>query len=186
MTTIPMRGGPGALLFACELGGLAARHEDVNRTLEEAWAGLLCVVRDAWPDWPLEVWSRLDPQEDEDGDESAWHLVYGVVFGGEGPDNPDVAAMADFAVRGLGKVVGVGLDASWGAIDPTWNPLWAVDDGQVYRLLASEPTAEPSLYLLGTYAGQPAWFAATLDAWPLEGKCLPVETADVDLGWASW
>ena len=188
MRTLPLRAGRNGLRLDYPLTGLIARHKDLNRSIEEAWAGLLTVVCEGWPDWPIEVWTRLVEQEVEDGaeeDEGArWTLSFCVFFAGEGPENSDVAAMCDFATRGLQGVLELSPSVSWAGVDPAWKPLWAVDDAAIYRLLVPEATLNGAVYLLGSYAGQPAWFAATVEAWPLHEVALPIELAEADLGWA--
>jgi hypothetical protein len=187
---LPMRAGPMGLALAYSLNELANRHGDLNRALEEAWAGVLTVLREGWPDWPLEVWTALEllpPLEEEEGDEDAtprWVLHFRLFFAGEGPENGDVAAMVDFVVRGLQGVLEVTPLIDWMGVHPGWRPLWAVDDAQIYRLIAPEITAEPSVYLLGWYSGRPALFAASLEAWPLQGAAQPIDFAEADLGWA--
>ena len=186
MLILPLRAGERGLCLDYVLAALTKRHADLNRALEEAWAGLLTVVSESWPDWPLEVWTRLEEEDEPDPDtgEPRWKLRFCLFFADEGPDNQDVAAMCDFATRGLQGVLELSPAVSWGGIDPDWSPLWAVDDATVYRLLAPEPTLSRGVYLLGSYAGQPAWFAATLEAWPLHGSSLGIELAEADSGWA--
>jgi len=187
---IPLRGGRHALGLRYSLNELLAVHGDPNRVLEEAWAGLLSILVRNWPDWPIEVWVRLaagavtdDPTDDE---EAGWDVEFAVSFADQGPDSKDVTAMIDAVTRGLKAVLQVEGALAWTRIDPDWNPMWAVDDGQVYRLLAPEPTIEQTVYLIGSYAGVPSMFASTLEAWPLARarRKLGVELADVDTGWA--
>ncbi len=182
MTILPLRAGERGLCLDYPLTALLGRHRDLNRALEEAWAGLLTVVCEGWPDWPLEVWTRLEERRSE-GEEPTWCLRFCLFFAGEGPDNQDVAAMCDFATRGLQGVLEESPEVSWGGIDPGWQPLWAVDDASVYRLLAPEASLSRAVYLLGSYAGRPAWFAAALEAWPLHGSGLPIHVAEVDTSW---
>ena len=184
MLILPLRAGERGLRLDYSLNEMTRRHVDANRALEEAWAGLLTVVCESWPDWPLEVWTRLreDEPDPETGD-PVWTLCFCLFFAGDGPDNQDVAAMCDFATRGLQGVLLLTPTITWGGIDPDWKPLWAVDDGEVYRLIVPERTMSHAVYLLGTYAGLPAWFAATLEAWPLQGSGLPIKLAEADMGW---
>ena len=65
---LPLRAGALGLSLCYELDGLIQKHRDLNRSLEEAWASLLTVLTERWPDWPIEVWTRLLPYE-EDGEE---------------------------------------------------------------------------------------------------------------------
>lgn len=185
MLILPLRAGERGLCLDYPLAGLTARHADANRAIEEAWAGLLTVVCESWPDWPLEVWTRLEEQDELDPEtgDPTWKVRFCLFFAGEGPDNSDVAAMCDFATRGLQGVLESSPAVSWAGIDPTWKPLWAVDDAAVYRLLAPEPTLSRGIYLLGSYAGRPAWFAAALEAWPLHGSGLSIGLAEADLSW---
>ncbi len=196
---IPLRGGATTLGLEWDLEELVALNKNLNRTLEEAWGGLLTVLVESWPDWPIEVWSRLERREPE-GDEAQevqatpgaepdakverWVLAYRVSFANEGAENADVAAMVTYVTRGLAAVLQVAPEVSWDAIEPGWKALWAIDDTQVYRLIADERTMEPSLWMVGQYAGLPSYFAATLEAWPLQGVRLPLKHAEADLGWA--
>ncbi len=50
-------------------------------------------------------------------------------------------------------------------------------------MIADTQTIEPSVWLLGHYAGEPEYFAASFEAWPLQYTGLPVEKAEADLGW---
>jgi hypothetical protein len=183
MRTLPLRAdGPG-LRLEYSLTELVAKHPDLNRSLEEAFAGLLTVVCEGWPDWPIEVWTRLVGVEVED-EEPRWIVSFCIFFGGEGPDNSDVAAMVDFSIRGLQGVLELSPIIGWAGVDSTWKALWAVDDAQICRLQVPEATVDGAIFLLGSYAGQPAWFAATTEAWPLRDAGLPIALAQVDLGWA--
>jgi len=186
---IPLRGADIALGIDYSMGELMEEHQDINRTLEEAWAGLLTLLVRNWPDWPIELWSRLDeiPNDDPTEDLPSQYLIrFRLSFGGEGPSNSDVTAMLDVVTRGLRAVVRVEPELSWDGIGVDWFPLWAVDDGKVFRLLAPEATVENSVYMIGVYAGEPTLFAGTLEAWPLTGSraALGIEIAEVDLGWA--
>lgn len=193
---IPLRGGSTTLALEWDLEELVALHKDLNRVLEEAWAGLLTVLVESWPDWPIEVWSRLErrePGEDDAVDASElqpgeklerWVLAYRVSFADEDASNADVAAMVTYVTRGLGAVLQTPAEVSWASVDPDWKALWSVDDAQVYRLIADERTMEPSLWMVGQYGGLPSYFAATLEAWPLQGVRLPILHAEADLGWA--
>lgn len=189
---IPVRGGLVALTLRFDLSELMGLHADVNRVAEQAWAGLLQVMRDSWPDWPVEVWAQLEDEGQEPDDDEAdgeapfggWQLCYRVSFGGEDAGQRDVAAMAHFIVQGLSAVFRAEPRAGWGPIGPDDRALWAIDDGDIYRFYADERTAEPSVFLIGHYAGEPALFAATLEAWPLRGAGAAVLLDDVDTGWA--
>jgi hypothetical protein len=185
---IPVRGGHLALALEYDFQGLVDRHPDLNRTMEEAWASLLSVVAESWPDWPIEVWSNLSKVEavDPDDPESlpTWRLGYRVTFSGQDASNPDVAAMVAFITQGLGKVVDGDPEVSWAGISPGWRALWVVDDTQVFRMIADTQTIESSVWMLGHYAGEPEYFAATFEAWPLRHAGLPIERAEADLGWA--
>lgn len=192
---IPVRGGSVALALDWDFQGLVDRHPDLNRAMEEAWAGMLSVVAESWPDWPIEVWSlleRVEPEEDdepppdpEDGEEpvEAFRLGYRVCFSGQDAENADVAAMVQFITRGLAAVIDGPATVSWGAVVPGWRVLWVIDDAQLYRMVADTQTIEPSVWLLGHYAGEPEYFAASFEAWPLRYTGLPVKRAEADLGW---
>lgn len=191
MITIPLRGAQHALGLRYSLPELLSLHGDPNRVLEEAWAGLLSIWSRNWSDWPIEVWVRLleNYTKGDGADEPeavAWEVEFAISFAEQGPDNGDVAAMIDAGTRGLRAVLKVDASLSWTRIDPDWHPLWAIDDGRVYRLLAPEPTIERTVYLIGIYSGVPAVFASTLEAWPLAHArtTLGVRLAEVDTGWA--
>ena len=205
---IPLRAGAEALLLSFDVEELAAAAPRPNVALERFWAGALTVLRDRWPDWPIEVWATvlgdaddaedaLPPEPDEDDDEplsapppdappTSFTLTFAVFFAGEERTDPTVKAMASF-VRGAAQR-GLPLAAAtrWGGIAPGWKALWAVDDGEVLRLFASEATVEDSVYLLGTYAGIPTLFAASVEAWPLHGaaEAIGVRLEDADPEWA--
>jgi hypothetical protein len=188
---IPLRGGRQCLALAWQFQEIWERHDDLNRTLEQCFAGLLKVLAESWPDWPVEIWGSLvdrglaeDEEEPDQGFSPRWWLEYRVSFGGEGPEQKDVAAMVAFVSQGLASVLGADPEVSWGSVDPDWRALWVVDDAEVYRLLAAEWTDEASVFLIGHYAGQPTLFAATLEAWPLKHARLGIRTAEADLGWA--
>ena len=185
---IPVRGGHLALALDWDFQALVDRHPDLNRTMEEAWAGLLSVLAESWPDWPIEVWSELrkiDPDDPTDPEAlPTWRLGYRVCFSGQDASNADVAAMVQFVTRGLGAVVDGTADVSWDGVTPGWKVLWAIDDAVVYRMIADTQTIESSVWLLGHYAGEPEYFAATFEAWPLQHAGLPVQRAEADLGWA--
>ena len=180
---IPLRGGAFGLGLTYPLEPLVEAHDDLNRTFEEAWAGLMTVLLEGWPDWPVEVWTRLSSSFNEEGKER-WFVQFLVFFAGEGPDNSDVAAMLDFVTRGLRGVIAVPPVVLWTRLAPDCKPLWVIDDAAIYRALAPERGLEPSVYLLGHYAGRPAWFSATVEAWPLHGAGLPIGLVDVDTSWA--
>lgn len=182
---IPVRGGHVALALEWDFQSLVDRHGDLNKTMEEAWAGLLSVLAESWPDWPIEVWSNLQkvPATDPE-DPPRWTLGYRVCFAGQDAANPDVAAMVQFITQGLGAVVDGKAEVSWAGVTPGWRALWVVDDTVIYRLIADTQTIERSVWMLGHYGGEPEYFAATFEAWPLRHTGLPIEKAEVDLGWA--
>jgi len=191
---IPMRGGRNALSLSWGLGDLMGRHSDLNKTYEESWAGMLHVIVDSWADWPVEVWLRLvelelteeERAEEEDKPLGGWALQWLVSFAGEGPERRDVAAMVSFVTQGLESVLGEKPAVGWTSIDPGDKAMWVIDDGSVYRLYADVPTEEPMVFLIGHYAGEPALFAAAVEAWPLHRarRRLNVDLAEADLGWA--
>ncbi len=188
MDIIPLRGARKALTIDYSMAELMEAHLDLNRTLEEAWAGLLTILVRNWPDWPIEVWSRIDVVDDPDETDapSQYVIRFRVTFAGESADNSDVTAMIDTITRGLRAVTRVEAELGWGSVDVDWSPLWAIDDARVFRLIAPEPTVEDSVYLVGAYGGEPTLFAGTLEAWPLQQsrRALGIEVAGVDLGWA--
>ncbi len=187
--TIPLRGAQTALAMDYSMAELMEEQNDLNRALEEAWAGLLTVLVRNWPDWPIELWSRVDevvPEDPTDEEGSAYFIRFRLSFAGEGPANSDVTAMLDVVTRGMRAVTRVQPLLDWDGIGVDWLPLWAIDDGKVYRLLAPEMTVEDSVYMVGVYGGEPTLFAGTLEAWPLNQSrgALGIEIAGVDLGWA--
>ena len=179
---VPLRGAAQAMAVTYSLGKLTAAHDDLNRSLEESWAGLLTVLTERWPDWPIEVWTRLLPYE-EDG-EPKWHLQFLVSFAGEQADNRDVTAMTGFLLQGLSRCLGEEPLVNSCPVAPDCKPLWVVDDGTVLRLLAPEHTIDRAVFMLGHYAGQPTYFAASVEAWPLSRPDVPIEFAEADLAWA--
>lgn len=187
---IPMRGGPEALVVSWDLNELFGVLPRPNLELERVWAGLLTVVRDSWPDWPVEVWACIeDTTELTDETEepaASFSLSFAVFFGGEGRTSKTAAAMAAFVLSALNKALPLEARSSWGGIDPRWKPLWVVDDAEVLRMLAPEHTVEPSVYMVGSYAGIPSLFAASLEAWPLKParRQIGVELAEADVEWA--
>lgn len=186
---IPLRGAQIALAMDYSMAELMEEHNDLNRALEEAWAGLLTVLSRNWPDWPIELWSRVDeivPDDPTDESGSTYLIRFRLSFAGEGPANSDVTAMLDVVTRGMRAVTRVEPVLGWDGIGVDWLPLWAIDDGVLYRLLAPEMTVEDSVYMVGVYGGEPTLFAGTLEAWPLNlsRSALGIEIAGVDLGWA--
>tara|TARA_Y100001968_G_C19406608_1_gene744009 strand:+ start:856 stop:1395 length:540 start_codon:yes stop_codon:yes gene_type:complete len=161
---------------------LTGTHKDLNRSLEESWGGLLTVMAERWPDWPVEVWGRILADE-EDG-EPRWLLQFLVSFAGEPADNREVAAMTSFLLHGLARCLGEKAAVYRTPISPECKPLWVIDDARVFRLTVPEHTIDAALYLLGHYAGQPAFFAASTSAWPLLASEAEIELADADLAWA--
>jgi len=200
---IPMRAGHEALIVSWDLEEIVATLPNPNVELEKIWAGLLVVVRDSWPDLPVEVWTHvaerdgvdeidvdaLPAEDDASGDAPApspYRLQFAVFFGGEDRTSKTAAAMASFMLAGLARAVPVEPAAEWGPISPAWKPLWAIDDANVLRLFAPEATLERSVYLLGSYAGRPTWFAASEEAWPLQRAraAIGIDLADADVSWA--
>ncbi len=200
---IPLRAGHEALIVSWDLEEIVATLPQPNVELEKIWAGLLVVVRDSWPDLPVEVWTHVAErdlateidvdavpadEEDEDGQgqPSPYRLQFAVFFGGDDRTSKTAAAMASFVLAGLSRAVPVEPEADWGPISPAWKPLWAIDDAQVMRLFAPEATLERSVYLLGSYAGRPTWFAASEEAWPLQRAraAIGIDLADADVSWA--
>lgn len=179
---LPLRGSSSALTFAWDLDDLLLQFDDLNRTLEELWASLLTVLLERWPDWPVEIWGRLTPVLDSE--KPRWSLDFVISIGALGPEDRHVAAVVRFLTEGVAKLIPVEARLSWGRVDVRCKPLWLIDDGQIHRALAPEGSVERTVYLLGHYAGQPAWFAATLEAWPLHGSGLQVQLTDVDMAWA--
>jgi len=179
---IPLRGADTALTFSWDLDALIQRYQDLNRTLEETWASLLSVLIERWPDWPVEIWGSLHPIPDPET--PSWRIEFLVSVGGAGPDDRHVATVVRFLTEGVAKLISVPPLLQWSRIGVECKPLWLVDDGQIHRVLAPEGSVEKSVYLLGHYAGEPAWFAATIEAWPLHGTGLKVALTDVDLSWA--
>ena len=184
---LPMRGGGIALAVTYDLDVLVDSHPHLNPTLEQTWASLLSVMMERWPDWPVEVWSRVAiglKAEDDGPPVKRWEVSYRVFFAGEGPDVSDVVAMSNFLVQGLAGLLKAAPELAWGTIDPDWHALWAVDDGQVVRCLAQERGLGPAVFLVGHYAGEPTYFAATVEAWPLSTAALNVELREADTAWA--
>jgi hypothetical protein len=189
---IPMRGGEEGLVVTWDLAELYGALPRPNVDFERVWAGVLTVVRDSWPDWPVEVWAQVvetTPDEDDvavDRGAPTYALSYAVFFGGEGRESKTAAAMAAFVLSALGKSLPLTPTSSWGQVDPDWKPLWVIDDAEVIRMLAPEATLEPSVYMLGSYAGIPTLFAASVEAWPLKPNrgAIGVELAEADVAWA--
>jgi hypothetical protein len=185
---LPLRGGSIALAITYDLDDLIEAHPHLNPALEQVWASVLGVSSERWPDWPLEVWSRVSvgvmEADGHDPPVKRYEVSYRVFFGGEGPEVSDVVAISNFLVRGLAGLIRATPELSWGTIDPTWRILWAVDDGRVVRLLAPARSLGPSVFLLGHYAGEPTYFAATIEAWPLSTARLKIELAEADTAWA--
>lgn len=190
---IPLRAGDEALILSWDLEELVASLPNTNLDLERIWAGLLTVVRDSWPDCPIEVWAVVDevphiPEVDsaDAALASLYQLRFAVFFGGEGRTSKMAAAMASFVISGVARSAPLEPVADWGGIAPHWKPLWVVDDEEVMRLYAPEATLDRSIYLLGSYAGQPTWFAASEEAWPLQRaqQTIGISLADADVTWA--
>jgi len=179
---LPLRAGAIGLSLRYELDGLVQKHRDLNRSLEETWASVLTVLTERWPDWPVEVWSNLTPTAADDG-KPTWDLEFRVFFAGEQTNSRDVTAMVEFVVRGLADFLAAPAQVGWDGIRLGWHPLWAIDDGGVYRMLAPERTLDRAVYMLGHYAGQPSYFAAAVEAWPLSQAGLHIGLAEADLGW---
>ena len=191
---IPLRAGAEALVLSWDLEEFVATMANPNLELERLWAGLLTVVRDSWPDYPIEVWATVDevehvPEVDASDDptpDSLFKTRFAVFFGGDDRSSKTAAAMASFMISAIGRSVPIEPVADWGSIAPDWKPLWAIDDGVVYRLFAPEATLDRSLYMLGSYAGRPTWFAASEEAWPLQRarREIGIKVADADVSWA--
>jgi hypothetical protein len=179
---IPLRGAAQAMAVSYSLEKLTAAHDDLNCTLEEAWGGLLTVLTERWPDWPVEVWGRILPYE-EDAQPKCF-LQFLVSFAGEQADNRDVAAMTGFLLRGLVRCLGDEPLVNRCPVGPDCKPLWVIDDNVVLRLLVPEDTLDKAVFMLGHYAGQPAFFAASIEAWPLGRQEVPIALAEADLAWA--
>jgi len=180
---VPLRGAAQAMSVVYDLAELTAAHNDLNRTLEEAWGGLLTVLTERWPDWPIEVWTRLLSEEQEEGDPK-WHLQFLVSFAGEQADNREVAAMTGFLLRGLSRCLGKDAKLNRCPVSPDCKPLWVIDDARVLRLLVPEATLDDAVFMLGHYAGLPAYFAASVSAWPLTNSEAHIALAEADLAWA--
>ena len=185
---LPMRGGPIGLAITYDLDELIEANSHLNPMLEQVWASVLSVIAERWPDWPIEVWGQvavgLSEAEEDKPPVPRWEALYRVFFGGEGPDVPDVVAISNFLVQGLAALIDAPPELAWGTIDPDWFVLWAIDDGNVIRLLAPARSLEPSVFLIGHYAGEPRYFAAALEAWPLSTARLDIEFAEADTDWA--
>ncbi|MCO4773640.1 MAG: hypothetical protein KDA24_26645 [Deltaproteobacteria bacterium] len=191
---IPLRAGDEALVISWDLEEIAATLGNLNVEMERVWASLLTVVRDSWPEMPIEVWTTVEeveliPEVDADPEPqpiSPYRLKFAVFFGGGDRMSKTVAAMASFVLSGISRAMPLEPEASWGTIAPDWKPLWAVDDANVLRLFAPERTLDRSLYLLGSYAGRPMWFAASEEAWPLQKaqEAIGISLADADVTWA--
>ena len=179
---VPLRGAAQAMAVTYSLEKLTAAHDDLNRTLEESWGGLLTVLTERWPDWPIEIWGRLLAFEEDE--QPKWHLQFLVSFAGEQADNRDVVAMTGFVLRGLGRCLGIEPLVNRCPVGPDSKPLWVVDDGAVLRLLVPEATIDRAIFMLGHYAGQPAYFAASTEAWPLARSEISIGLAEADLAWA--
>ena len=179
---VPLRGAAQAMSVVYGLEELTAAHKDLNYTLEEAWGGLLTVITERWPDWPIEVWARLLAQE-EDG-KPKWYLQFLVSFAGEQADNRDVAAMTELLLRGLSRCLGKDAQINRCPISPDCKPLWVIDDTEVLRLLVPEHTIDGAVFMLGHYAGEPAYFAASVSAWPLANSNASIALAEADTAWA--
>ena len=205
---IPLRGGAEGLVLSFDVEDFVASASRPNVEIEKFWAGMLTVLRDRWPDWPIEVWGTIEGVDDEpidlstieDDDEepeplppidpnappNSFTLSFMVFFGGEERSEPTVAAMAAFVVSAATRALPLEPNVRWGKLSEGWKPLWAVDDEEVLRLYASEATVEESVYLLGSYGGVPTLFAASMEAWPLQGASeqIGVQLADADPEWA--
>jgi hypothetical protein len=209
---IPLRAGDEGLILSWDLEEVVGVLRDPNLEFERLWAGLLTVMRDSWPDWPIEVWAAVDdasgdserdfgaafgeeddeevdadlPPAEQDGAASPFRVKFALFFGGDGRDSMTGAAMASFAIAAIARALPVEPVADWGHISPDWKPLWVVDDEVIYRLYAPEATIDSAMYLLGSYAGLPTWFAASEEAWPLHQAYaqLGIELADADTSWA--
>ncbi len=185
---LPLRGGAIALAITYDLDELVEAHPHLNPTLEQTWASVLSVMAERWPDWPMEVWSRIavgmKPAEDDAPGTARYELSYRVFFAGEGPDVSDVVAMSNFMVQGLAGLIQAAPELAWGTITPDWRALWAVDDGAVVRLIATERAIGPSVYLIGHYGGEPTYFSAAVEAWPLSTARLAIQMAEADTAWA--
>lgn len=186
---IPMRGGEEGLVVTWDLAELYGLVPRPNVEFERVWAGVLTVVRDSWPDWPVEVWGMVTETGDDESEgepSNTYSLSFAVFFGGEGRQSKTAAAMAAFVLSALNKSLPLAPASSWGQVDPDWKPLWVIDDAEVMRMLAPEATVEPSVYMLGSYAGVPTLFAASVEAWPLKPArgAIGVELAEADVAWA--
>ena len=58
---LPLRGSRHALTIAWDLDDLVLSSDDLNKSFEEMWLSLLSVLVERWPDWPIEIWTRLVP-----------------------------------------------------------------------------------------------------------------------------
>ena len=179
---IPLRGAARAMSVVYDLEELTAAHKDLNCTLEECWGGLLTVLTERWPDWPIEVWTRLLSEEKEG--KQTWYLQFLVSFAGEQADNREVAAMTEFLLRGLSRYLRGEAQVNRCPISLECKPLWVVDDARVLRLLVPEHTIDLAVFLLGHYAGEPAYFAASVSAWPLANSDARIALAEADMAWA--
>lgn len=183
MTVLPMRGGAEGLALCFDLDELLDAHTVLNPALEQAWASALLVLAEGWPDVPVEVWARVDEGADGDGLERV-ELGYRVFFAGEGRGSEVADSMSAFLRRALSQVLGVEPELSWLGVEPNHWPIWAIDDGAVYRLLAADRTIEESVLLVGEYGGEPTLFSAALEAWPLHDLDLGIQLAEADTDWA--
>ena len=185
---LPLRGGHIALAVTYDLDDLIEAHPHLNPILEQTWASALSVLAERWPEWPIEVWSRLavgvKASEDESSVVKRWELSYRVFFAGEGPDVTEVVAISNFLVQALAGLIEAPPELAWGTIDPDWQALWVVDDGRVARLYATERGIDASVYLVGHYAGEPKYFAAAIEAWPLSTARLDIDLVEADTAWA--
>ncbi len=179
---MPMRGGADGLVLTWDIDALAGRHGQLNVALEQAFASTLTVVAEGWPDLPVEVWARVRTGVDSER-EPRWELQFCSFFAGTAR-SAEYKDVLTFFMKGLHGVLREAPEPAWGGIDPDWAPLWAIDDGRVLRLLATERTMEPSVFLVGHLNGDPSLFAAALEAWPLQGSDVPVELAEADTDWA--
>jgi len=80
------------LTISWDLDDLVLSTNDLNKTLEEMWLSLFTVLVERWPDWPVELWTRLTPVL-IDEEKPRYDLDFLISVGAEGPDDKHVAAV---------------------------------------------------------------------------------------------
>ena len=123
---IPLRAGDEGLVVSWDLAELFGVLPRPNVELERVWAGVLTVVRDSWPDWPVEVWGSItetfSDEHEVSGDARSFRLSFAVFFGGEGRQSKTAAAMAALAASGSKTVPSTRMTST--SVRPTKPSRW--------------------------------------------------------------